>query len=273
MVGVVAVPALIFLALLFRIPRSPRWSASRYQVDEALEVLGQMGAPDPDAELAEIQAALNSEHAVEHEPVFRWKYRFPLFLAITIGAFNQLEGINAILYYIKGIFAAAGLHPAFRRPRRWPSGPRNLIFTLVGMSVIDHFGRKSLLGCRGRGGHRALPLRRRLGLYHQQPSGRPAGPAGGLYRLLRALAGRGHLGLPGRGLSHIGAKGRAWAAPATGFWLPSSRTFFPLVGAPGMAPECLSSSSLPPQRCNSWWSLSSIRKPRGKRWSSCSAGW
>jgi len=78
-VGVVAVPAIVFLVLLFRIPRSPRWSASRRQVDEALEVLGQMGAPDPDAELAEIQAALNSEHAVEHEPVFRWKYRFRSF--------------------------------------------------------------------------------------------------------------------------------------------------------------------------------------------------
>jgi len=145
MVGVVAIPAAIFLALLFRIPLSPRWSASRHQVDEALEVLGQMGAPDPDAELAEIQAALNSEHAVEHEPVFRWKYRFPLFLAITIGAFNQLEGINAILYYIKSIFAAAGFTQLSGDLRAVAIGATNLIFTLVGMSVIDHFGRKSLL--------------------------------------------------------------------------------------------------------------------------------
>lgn len=145
MVGVVAIPALIFLALLFRIPLSPRWSAARNQTDEALAVLGQMGAPDPKAELAEIQVALNSEHATTHEPVFQWKYRFPLFLAITIGAFNQLEGINAILYYIKHIFAAAGFNQLSGDLQAVAIGATNLIFTLVGMSVIDRFGRKSLL--------------------------------------------------------------------------------------------------------------------------------
>jgi sugar porter (SP) family MFS transporter len=145
MVSVVALPAILFLVLLFRIPRSPRWSAANQQLDEALEVLVQMGAPDPQAELAEIQSALNSEHATTHEPVFQWKYRFPLFLAITIGAFNQLEGINAILYYIKSIFAAAGFSQLSGDLQAVAVGATNLIFTLVGMSVIDRFGRKSLL--------------------------------------------------------------------------------------------------------------------------------
>ena len=80
-----AIPAAIFLVLLFRIPLSPRWSVSRNEIDEALAVLHQIGAPDPKAELAEIQAALQSEHSIKHEPVLRWKYRYPLFLAITIG--------------------------------------------------------------------------------------------------------------------------------------------------------------------------------------------
>jgi sugar porter (SP) family MFS transporter len=145
MVGVAAVPAIFFLTLLFRIPRSPRWSASRNQIDEALAVLGQMGAPDPKAELAEIQSALRSEHATTHEPVFQWKYRFPLFLAITIGTFNQLAGINAILYYMPSIFAAAGFSQLSGDLQAVAIGATNLIFTLVGMTFIDRFGRKRLL--------------------------------------------------------------------------------------------------------------------------------
>jgi SP family arabinose:H+ symporter-like MFS transporter len=145
MVGVGAIPAFLFLLFLLRIPVSPRWSASRNQIDDALAVLVQMGAPDPKAELAEIQSALTAEHATTHEPVFRWKYRYPLFLAITIGAFNQLTGINAILSYMHSIFAAAGFSQLSSDLQSIVIGATNLIFTLVGMSLIDRFGRKSLL--------------------------------------------------------------------------------------------------------------------------------
>lgn len=145
MFSVALLPATIFFVALFSIPRSPRWSASRNEIDEALEVLGLMGAPDPQKELAEIQAALKSESAVTHEPVFRWKYRFPLFLAITIGAFNQLTGINAILYYQGTIFKAAGFSQVSGDLQAIAIGATNLIFTLVGMALIDRFGRKSLL--------------------------------------------------------------------------------------------------------------------------------
>jgi MFS transporter, SP family, arabinose:H+ symporter len=145
MLAVAAVPAFVFFVLLFRIPRSPRWLAAKGQNVEALAVLGQMGAPNPAAELSDIQAALQSEHAQAHEPVFQWKYRYPLFLAITIGAFNQLAGINAILYYMHGIFAAAGFSSVSGDLQAILIGLANLVFTIVGMSVIDHFGRKSLL--------------------------------------------------------------------------------------------------------------------------------
>ncbi len=144
-VGVAALPACGFLALLFGIPRSPRWSASRDRIDEALAVLKMMGEPDPEAELADIRAALAQEHATAHEPVFRWKYRYPLFLAITIGAFNQLAGINAILYYLNDIFAAAGFSQISGDQQAIAIGFTNLIFTMVGMSVIDKLGRKTLL--------------------------------------------------------------------------------------------------------------------------------
>jgi len=145
MAGIAATPALLFFILLFTIPRSPRWLASHNQIDEALAVLGQMGASDPNTELAEIQSALQAERATAHEPVFQWKYRYPLFLAITIGAFNQLAGINAIQYYLHSIFAAAGSGGESGYMLSIVVGATNLLFTLVGMSMIDHFGRKSLL--------------------------------------------------------------------------------------------------------------------------------
>ena len=144
-VGVAAIPAFGFLVLLYGIPRSPRWSASRNRIDEALAVLKQMGEPDPEAELADIRAALAQEHASAHEPVFRWKYRYPLFLAISIGAFNQLAGINAILYYLPNIFASAGFSQISGDQQAIAIGFTNLIFTMVGMSVIDKLGRKTLL--------------------------------------------------------------------------------------------------------------------------------
>jgi sugar porter (SP) family MFS transporter len=144
-VGVAALPAIGFLALLFGIPRSPRWSASQNRIDEALAVLKLMGEPDPQAELADIRAALQQEHATAHEPVFQWKYRYPLFLAISIGAFNQLAGINAILYYLNNIFAAAGFSQISSDQQAIVIGATNLLFTIVGMSLIDKLGRKTLL--------------------------------------------------------------------------------------------------------------------------------
>ncbi len=144
-VGVAGIPAVGFLILLFRIPRSPRWSASRNRIEEALAVLKMMGEQDPEAELADIRAALVQEHATAHERVFQWKYRYPLFLAITIGAFNQLAGINAILYYINNIFGSAGFSQISSDQQAIAIGATNFVFTLIGMSLIDKLGRKTLL--------------------------------------------------------------------------------------------------------------------------------
>jgi sugar porter (SP) family MFS transporter len=144
-VGVAAAPAIAFLLLLFGIPRSPRWSASRNRIGEALAVLKLMGEPEPQAELDDIRAALAEEHASAHEPVFRWKYRYPLFLAISIGAFNQLAGINAILYYLNSLFTNAGFSILSSYQHAVAIGATNLLFTVAGMSLIDKLGRKTLL--------------------------------------------------------------------------------------------------------------------------------
>jgi len=144
-VGIAGIPAIAFLILLFGIPRSPRWSASQNRVDEALGVLKMMGEADPEGELKDIRAALAEEHATAHERVFQWKYRYPLFLAISIGAFNQLAGINAILYYINDIFASAGFSQISGDQQAIAIGATNFVFTLIGMSLIDKLGRKTLL--------------------------------------------------------------------------------------------------------------------------------
>jgi len=143
--GVAAIPAILFLVLLFGIPRSPRWSVSKNRIDEAMQVLKLMGDPDPETELADIQQAIRESHATANEPVFQWKYRYPLFLAITIGAFNQLAGINAILYYLNNIFAAAGFSQLSGDLQAIAIGATNLVFTLIGMTLIDRLGRKTLL--------------------------------------------------------------------------------------------------------------------------------
>lgn len=144
-VGIAVLPAAVFFSLLFGIPRSPRWLVSKNRLDDALAVLKMIGEPEPEAELADIQEALAQEHVTAHEPVFQWKYRYPLFLAITIGAFNQLAGINAILYYLNDIFAAAGFSQISSDQQAIAIGTTNFLFTIVGMSLIDRLGRKTLL--------------------------------------------------------------------------------------------------------------------------------
>lgn len=144
-VGIAVVPAIAFLMLLFRIPPSPRWLASKNRLLEARSVLRSMGDPDPEAELLDIRNALERENVTGHERVFQWKYRQSLFLAIAIGAFNQLAGINAILYYLNDIFQAAGFSQVSGDQQAIAVGATNLVFTILGMSLIDRAGRKTLL--------------------------------------------------------------------------------------------------------------------------------
>ena len=145
MFGVAAVPAAFFLIMLFGIPRSPRWLATQNRVDEARSVLQMMGSQNAEGELQEIVDSIHLERAQKSEPLFSWKYRLPIFLAITIGLFNQLAGINAILYYLNDIFAAAGFSKVSGELGPVAVGAMNLCATLLAMMVIDKLGRKTLL--------------------------------------------------------------------------------------------------------------------------------
>ncbi len=143
--GVAAIPAVLFLAMLFGIPPSSRWLVTQNRVAEARSVLQLMDAENPEAELKEIVDSIHLERLQTAEPLFTSKYRLPIFLAITIGMFNQLSGINAILYYLNDIFAAAGFSKVSGDLQAVAVGSMNLIATLLAMSVIDKLGRKTLL--------------------------------------------------------------------------------------------------------------------------------
>jgi SP family arabinose:H+ symporter-like MFS transporter len=143
--GIAAIPAILFLIMLFGIPRSSRWLVTQDRIDEARQVLEMMGTPNSEEELKEIVASIHLERASRSEPLFSWKYRKPIFLAATIGMFNQLSGINAILYYLNDIFAAAGFSRLSGDIQAVAIGATNLVATLLAMTVIDKLGRKKLL--------------------------------------------------------------------------------------------------------------------------------
>ncbi|HEY6464960.1 MAG TPA: MFS transporter [Candidatus Acidoferrales bacterium] len=143
--GVAIVPALLFFLMLFGIPQSPRWLITRDQTDEARAVLAQIGESNPDAELREIADAVQRARSEHGECLFARRYAFPIFLAFSIGALNQLSGINAILYYLNDIFASAGFTALSGGAQAVAIGLVNMLATFLAMSVIDQMGRKKLL--------------------------------------------------------------------------------------------------------------------------------
>ncbi|MGO9232267.1 MAG: sugar porter family MFS transporter [Bryobacteraceae bacterium] len=143
--GIAALPALLFLLMLYRIPRSPRWLAQKRRVADARQVLATIGAENVEGELAEIVSSIDAEHGHERERLFSRKYRVPVLLAVSLAMFNQLSGINAILYYLNDIFARAGFSKVSGDLQAVAIGATNLLFTLIAMSVIDRIGRKLLL--------------------------------------------------------------------------------------------------------------------------------
>ena len=143
--GVSAAPAILFFLLLFGIPRSPRWLAKKGRTAEARDVLLQIGEENADGELQDIVASIDADHGHADEPLFQRKYLLPIFLAVSIGMFNQLSGINAILYYLNDIFAKAGFSKVSGDLQAVAIGATNLLFTMIAMSVIDKLGRRTLL--------------------------------------------------------------------------------------------------------------------------------
>jgi len=149
--GVSTVPAVLFLVMLLSTPHSPRWLVTQGKLKEAGETLLLIGAPEPEVELKAIVASLHLDEASRKESLFRWRYRLPILLAVSIAMFNQLSGINAVLYYMNDIFVSAGFSRLSGGLQAVIVGAVNLLATLLAMTVIDRLGRRTLLliGCAG----------------------------------------------------------------------------------------------------------------------------
>ena len=147
MFGVMVLPSLVFFVCLFGTPQSPRWLMAKHREEEARAVLQRCGTDTGslEEEISDIRASLDLEHHTLEEPFYCRKYLKPILLAVAIAAFNQLSGINALIYYTKHIFEMAGYGATDALRQSVIIGFTNLVFTLAAMSVIDHFGRKKLM--------------------------------------------------------------------------------------------------------------------------------
>jgi sugar porter (SP) family MFS transporter len=145
--GIAALPALLFALLIFNIPQSPRWLATRGRKDEARDSLARVGVPpaDVDNRLAEFERAAREARSHASFRLFTAANRKPIVLAVLLAMFNQLSGINAILYYLNDIFASAGFSGLSNDLQAVAIGAANLIATVVALRVIDRVGRRKLL--------------------------------------------------------------------------------------------------------------------------------
>jgi sugar porter (SP) family MFS transporter len=145
MFGVMTAPALAFLLTALMIPESPRWLVKKGRRQQAELVLIRFGHESPAQEASEIAESLKSEMGGAHQRLFQAKYLKPLLLACMIAAFNQLDGINAVLYYSADIFRMAGADKTSALMQSVIIGFTNLGMTCVAMVLIDRIGRKGLL--------------------------------------------------------------------------------------------------------------------------------
>ena len=147
MLGVVAIPSLIYTIMVIGIPESPRWLITKKNdTAAAKKILTQMGVEDTDAEIASIIASnKHVETTGAKSSLTNKKYRKVIYLAFMIAFFNQLSGINFILYYAPEILENAGLAAKESLLNSIAIGGTNLVFTFVGLYLIDRLGRRTLL--------------------------------------------------------------------------------------------------------------------------------
>jgi sugar porter (SP) family MFS transporter len=145
MLGILAFPSAILFFLIFSILESPRSLVKRRRPVEARRALQRLGEPDVDTALAAIQASLADQPGHVQERLFRRAYSRPIFLASVMAVFNQLTGINAMLYYAPRIFSMAGASRDSSLLQSIAIGGTLFLFTIVAMFIIDRFGRRILL--------------------------------------------------------------------------------------------------------------------------------
>ena len=143
MLGAEAIPAFVYLVLVTRVPESPRWLLLR-KGDEA-ESRRVLGMVDPDSVDRTIMEIRHADREFTDDSLFRRAYLWPMLFAFLVAAFNQLSGINFIIYFAPRIFELAGLDNSSALLSTTGIGLVNLVFTLFGMALIDRAGRKTLL--------------------------------------------------------------------------------------------------------------------------------
>jgi len=142
MIGIEAVPAFIYGVIILFVPKSPRWLAIKGREQEAVDTLAIIS---PNVGVEDFAKQVNSEDVKNHENIFMRKYRPALLLVFFIAFFNQFSGINAFLYYGPRIFEEAGLANSAALLSSIGIGAINLIFTIIGMILIDRLGRKQMM--------------------------------------------------------------------------------------------------------------------------------
>jgi sugar porter (SP) family MFS transporter len=148
MLGVEAFPALLYTVLCFAIPESPRWLIARKGDREAaMRILHQIRPESSPAELAATADEILAASTVKSGDgrFWSWRLRVPILLAFLIAFFNQLSGINAVLYFAPRIFELSGLAAQAALIQSVGIGVTNLVFTFVGLWLIDRLGRRTLL--------------------------------------------------------------------------------------------------------------------------------
>ena len=141
MLGVMVIPAGLFALLVRTIPESPRWLILNDRDAEAIPIMNRIGEVNAQKAIEDIRLSV-SHHA---ENLFQKKFNKPILYAVVLAMFNQLSGINAIIYYAPRIFEMAGFDKAHSYLQPVYIGAANLLFTLLAMTMIDRFGRKTLL--------------------------------------------------------------------------------------------------------------------------------
>lgn len=143
MLGIEAIPAFLFIIILFFIPESPRWLILKQgKVEEARAILSIIDAKEADLVLTQIQEATTT---LSVSALFTKAFKTPVTLAVLFAVFNQVSGINAIIYYAPRIFEMAELGTDSALLSSAGIGLINLIFTLIGLTLIDKYGRKILM--------------------------------------------------------------------------------------------------------------------------------
>lgn len=147
MLGVVAAPSLVFVLTITTVPESPRWLVLKMgKLEDALRILKIINPSRAEEALEEIKASRHiSQKASSLKEFFHWRYFKPILLAFLIAFFNQVSGINAVIYYAPRIFEAAGLAANSALLSSVGIGVVNLVFTMLGLALIDRMGRRFLM--------------------------------------------------------------------------------------------------------------------------------